>query len=73
MKEAIRAINERIEIKLQLFRCVESAVPNLDNASDEFKSRHYIIIKDLKSDVAELKRLKEKIIAEQHAPQGNLP
>ena len=66
MKEAIKAINERIEIKLQLFRCLESAVPNLDNATEEFKSRHYIIVKDLKSDVAELKQLKEKIIAEQH-------
>jgi len=62
MKEALKAINERIEVKLQLFRYVESSVPNLDRATEEFKSRHHIIIEDLKKDVAELKRAKQKLM-----------
>ncbi len=66
MKEALKALQERIEIKLQLFRYVESVEQNMCDATDEFKYRHAIIIKDLKSDVQELRRAKEKIIAEQH-------
>ncbi|MEZ7494483.1 hypothetical protein QO206_03235 [Leeuwenhoekiella aequorea] len=66
MKEAIKGINERIAIKEQLFRYVESAESRFTgNARDEFKYRHQIIIQDLKDDVAELKRAKEKLLKDQ--------
>ncbi len=61
MEQAIKAINERIEVKLQLHRYVEYAESTLGNSNDMFKYRHQIIIDDLKREVAELKRAKEKL------------
>ncbi|GLB51735.1 hypothetical protein NBRC110019_07740 [Neptunitalea chrysea] len=66
MKEAIKAINERIELKSQLFRYVEYVESTFDSRTEaEFKYRHEIIKKEIKSDVQELKRAKEKIIEKQ--------
>lgn len=66
MKEAIKGINERIAIKEQLFKYVQLAESTSSgNGSDEFKYRHQLIIQDLKDDVAELKRAKEKLLKDQ--------
>lgn len=60
MIEAIKAINERIELKLQLHRYVEYAGKGFSDSTDNVvRYRHQLIIDELKKDVAKLKRAKE--------------